>query len=94
MRIWLFEGTELGLNLSPTQFEGGVNFEGDVWCNEDGDVFFKGRFWDIDEDGGVIPLPNFQPDGDELAYALGIDVGAEVLNHLHDMASYKHDIEY
>lgn len=93
MKIHLFEGTEHGLNLSPKQFEGGISFEGVVWCNQDGDVSYKGKFWDIDEEGGIIPLINYQADGYDLAEALGIDIHTALMDHKSDMASYRDDLD-
>lgn len=93
MRIELFEGLAIELNLSK-EYECGVDFEGTIWCYEDGEVEYRGRFNTVDEDGNVIPLPDFEPDGDRLLEEIGIDKYDVIRNHSDEMGYKRHDLEY
>lgn len=93
MRIELFEGLAIELNLSK-EYEYGVDFEGSIWCCEDGEVMYRGIFNTVDQDGNVIPLPDFEPDGDRLLEEIGIDKYEIIREHSTELGYKRHDLEH
>jgi hypothetical protein len=92
MRIELFSGRETGLNLFPDLYEFGVDFEGDIWTDQEGNVKYSGNFETGDEDGNVIPL-DIDPDPYELCEALNINIEDAIMEHRIDYLSYLSDTE-
>lgn len=93
MRITLHEGLFIDLNFNNQPCEYGIDFEGTVWCCQDGEVTYRGTFSTVDEHGNCVPLPDFEPDGDELIEAMNIDKYVQMREADFEAACRRHDLD-
>jgi len=92
MRIELFSNKATDLALDYKEYPNGIDFEGDVWTDEDGNVDYRGRFTTFDENENEVEI-EIEPDPYDLCHALDVDIESAIMDWKTDYLSYLADTE-